>query len=57
MMVDGMFVPRYAGVQRSAELENIGIDPQGFAQLYPEYNALAENAAFSRLHDREPGCA
>ena len=39
------------------ELEN-GIDPQDFAQLYPEYNALAGECRFQPcLHDREPGCA
>ena len=35
------------------ELEN-GIDPQDFAQLYPEYNALAGECRFQPcLHDRE----
>ena len=39
------------------ELEN-GIDPQDFAQLYPEYNARAGECRFQPcLHDREPGCA
>ena len=53
--MDGMFVLDTPGFSL-LELEN-GIDPQDFAQLYPEYNALAaENAAFSRcLHDREAG--
>ena len=39
------------------ELEK-GIEPQDFAQLYPEYNALAGGCRFQPcLHDREPGCA
>ena len=43
--------------EEQRELEN-GIDPQDFAQLYPEYNALAGECRFQPcLHDREPGCA
>lgn len=39
------------------ELEN-GLSPEDFAQLYPEYNALAGSCRFQPcLHDREPGCA
>ena len=38
-------------------LEN-GLSPEEFAQLYPEYNALAGSCRFQPcLHDREPGCA
>ena len=39
------------------ELED-AIEPEAFAQLYPEYNALAGACRFQPcLHDREPGCA
>ena len=56
MAVDGMFVLDTPGFSL-LELEN-GIDPQDFAQLYPEYNALAGECRFQPcLHDREPGCA
>ena len=56
MVVDGMFVLDTPGFSL-LELEN-GIDPQDFAQLYPEYNALAGECRFQPcLHDREPGCA
>ena len=35
-----------------------GIEPQEFAALYPEYDALAGKCRFQPcLHDREPGCA
>ena len=35
-----------------------GLSPEDFAQLYPEYNALAGSCRFQPcLHDREPGCA
>ena len=38
------------------ELEEM--EPQDFAELYPEYNALAGECRFQPcLHDREPGCA
>lgn len=46
----------YAGIQPAG----IGKRPfaGGFAQLYPEYNALAGSCRFQPcLHDREPGCA
>ena len=56
MVVDDMFVLDTPGFSL-LELEN-GIDPQDFAQLYPEYNALAGECRFQPcLHDREPGCA
>jgi len=56
MAVDGMFVLDTPGFSL-LELEP-GIDPQDFAQLYPEYNALAGECRFQPcLHDREPGCA
>ena len=39
------------------ELET-GMEPQEFAELYPEYNELAGGCRFQPcLHDREPGCA
>ena len=53
MVVDGMFVLDTPGFSL-LELEN-GIDPQDFAQLYPEYNALAGECRFQPcLHDRPP---
>lgn len=56
MAVDGMLVLDTPGFSL-LELEE-GIEPQDFAQLYPEYNALAEKCRFQPcLHDREPGCA
>ncbi len=55
MALDGMMVLDTPGFSL-LELEEI--DPQDFAQLYPEYNALAEGCRFQPcLHDREPGCA
>lgn len=55
MAVDGMMVLDTPGFSL-LELENM--EPQAFAELYPEYNALAENCRFQPcLHDREPGCA
>ena len=39
------------------ELEDV-IEPQAFAELYPEYNELAGECRFQPcMHDREPGCA
>ncbi len=56
MELDGMFVLDTPGFSL-LELEN-NIDPQDFAQLYPEYNELADQCRFQPcLHDREPGCA
>lgn len=56
MALDGMFVLDTPGFSL-LELEK-GIEPQDFAQLYPEYNALAGGCRFQPcLHDREPGCA
>ena len=56
MVVDGMFVLDTPGFSL-LELEN-GLSPEDFAQLYPEYNALAGSCRFQPcLHDREPGCA
>lgn len=56
MAVDGMFVLDTPGFSL-LELEN-GLSPEDFAQLYPEYNALAGSCRFQPcLHDREPGCA
>ena len=56
MEMDGMFVLDTPGFSL-LELED-NIDPQDFAQLYPEYNQLAGECRFQPcLHDREPGCA
>ena len=55
MAVDGMYVLDTPGFSL-LELQNM--DPQDFAQLYPEYNELAQGCRFQPcLHDREPGCA
>ena len=55
MAVDGMFVLDTPGFSL-LELEEM--EPQAFAELYPEYNELAEGCRFQPcLHDREPGCA
>ena len=56
MALDGMMVLDTPGFSL-LEMES-GIEPQDFAQLYPEYNALSEGCRFQPcLHDREPGCA
>ena len=56
MASDGMLVLDTPGFSL-LELED-GIEPQDFAQLYPEYNELAGECRFRPcLHDREPGCA
>ena len=56
MAADGMLVLDTPGFSL-LELED-GIEPQDFAQLYPEYNELAGDCRFQPcLHDREPGCA
>ena len=56
MAADGMLVldtPGFSLLERED-----GIEPQDFAQLYPEYNELAGECRFQPcLHDREPGCA
>ena len=56
MALDGMLVldtPRFSLL----ELEDV-IEPQAFAELYPEYNELAGECRFQPcMHDREPGCA
>lgn len=55
MSVDGMMVLDTPGFSL-LELEQM--DPQDFAELYPEYNELAGECRFQPcLHDREPGCA
>ena len=55
MNVDGMMVLDTPGFSL-LELEQM--DPQDFAELYPEYNELAGECRFQPcLHDREPGCA
>ncbi|MBQ4608888.1 MAG: ribosome small subunit-dependent GTPase A [Clostridia bacterium] len=55
MAVDGMLVLDTPGFSL-LELESM--EPQDFAELYPEYNALAGACRFQPcLHDREPGCA
>ena len=55
MALDGMFVLDTPGFSLLELEENIA--PQDFAQLYPEYNALAAGCRFQPcLHDREPGC-
>ena len=56
MAVDGMMVLDTPGFSL-LELEG-DMEPQAFAELYPEYNARAERCRFQPcLHDREPGCA
>lgn len=56
MAIDGMMVLDTPGFSL-LELE-AGVEPQDFAQLYPEYNELAGQCRFQPcLHDREPGCA
>ena len=56
MAVDGMLVLDTPGFSL-LEIED-GVEPQDFAQMYPEYNALAGDCRFQPcLHDREPGCA
>ena len=56
MAVDGMMVldtPGFSLLELEGDLE-----PQAFAQLYPEYNERAQGCRFQPcLHDREPGCA
>jgi len=56
MAVDGMLVLDTPGFSLLELEENI--EPQAFAELYPEYNELAGDCRFQPcLHDREPGCA
>ncbi|HIU15893.1 MAG TPA: ribosome small subunit-dependent GTPase A [Candidatus Ventricola intestinavium] len=56
MVLDGMLVLDTPGFSL-LEMES-GIEPQEFAALYPEYDALAGKCRFQPcLHDREPGCA
>ncbi len=56
MALDGSFVLDTPGFSL-LELET-DMEPQEFAGLYPEYNALAADCRFQPcLHDREPGCA
>lgn len=56
MALDGMFVLDTPGFSL-LELEET-VEPEAFAQMYPEYNALAGECRFQPcLHDREPGCA
>ena len=56
MAVDGMIVLDTPGFSL-LELEET-MEPEAFAQLYPEYNALAGECRFQPCqHDREPGCA
>ena len=55
MAVDGMLVLDTPGFSL---LELPNMEPQDFAELYPEYNELARDCRFQPcLHDREPGCA
>ena len=55
MEIDGMLVLDTPGFSL---LELPNMEPQDFAQLYPEYNELAGDCRFQPcLHDREPGCA
>lgn len=55
MAVDGMLVLDTPGFSL---LEIPNMEPQDFAELYPEYNELAGDCRFQPcLHDREPGCA
>lgn len=56
MALDGMFVLDTPGFSL-LELEET-IEPEAFAKLYPEYNALAGECRFQPCqHDKEPGCA
>ena len=56
MALHGMFVLDTPGFSL-LEIED-GMEPEAFAQLYPEYNALSGGCRFQPcLHDREPGCA
>ena len=56
MALDGMFVLDTPGFSLLELEENI--EPEAFAQMYPEYNALAGGCRFQPcMHDREPGCA
>jgi len=56
MAVDGMLVLDTPGFSL-LEIEE-GIEPQDFAEMYPEYNELAGECRFQPcMHDREPGCA
>ena len=56
MALGGMFVLDTPGFSL-LELEET-IEPEAYAQLYPEYNALAGECRFQPCqHDREPGCA
>ncbi|HIS94863.1 MAG TPA: ribosome small subunit-dependent GTPase A [Candidatus Ventricola gallistercoris] len=56
MSLNGSFVLDTPGFSL-LELET-DMEPQEFASLYPEYNALAADCRFQPcLHDREPGCA
>lgn len=56
MVVDGMFVLDTPGFSL-LELDE-GMEPEAFAQLYPEYNERAGECRFQPcMHDREPGCA
>ena len=56
MVLDGMLVLDTPGFSLLELEENI--EPEAFAQLYPEYNALAGECRFQPCqHDREPGCA
>ena len=56
MAVGGMMVVDTPGFSL-LELDN-GMEPQAFAESYPEYNALAGGCRFQPcMHDREPGCA
>ena len=56
MALDGMFVLDTPGFSL-LEIED-GMEPEAFAQLYPEYNALSGACRFQPcLHDKEPGCA
>ena len=55
LAVDGMLVLDTPGFSL---LELPEMEPESLAQLYPEYEALAEGCRFQPcLHDREPGCA
>ena len=56
MVLDGMLVLDTPGFSLLELEENI--EPEAFAQLYPEYNELAGECRFQPcMHDREPGCA
>lgn len=56
MVVDGMLVLDTPGFSLLEMTDNM--EPEAFAQLYPEYNALAGECRFQPcMHDREPGCA